>query len=534
MPARRVLATVAITTLSIAAVSLGAMIGAASAGADPHSADTYVAPGGTDLSNNCTSFHNPCQTISYALTQTPAGRTINVAAGTYDENLAIGRDVTIRGAGSGQTIIQPSLLPAGDSDTDSTTPQLAIVDITGTTSASLQSLTVDGSAASPLFDSLSLGCSSDYVGIYYHDASGSLQDVDVKNIVLPTDLFGCQDGLGIYVATDSGSDTPSNVTMSDVAVTNYDKNGITCDDIGTFCSISNSQITGIGPTPLIAQNGIQVWGGSADIANNEVIGNNYTNPDFPTYYTASIGVLVIDAAELTVTGNRLSANNTNLDAAEYGTSPSGALAPAPRRWEISNNVASDATTSVPFNYGVGDGIDIDSSSSNVSVTDNTVSNDPEFGIGLFGVSGATISSNIAQGDGYGLYVGGPGSAYLYNLPYYGIPNVPGAQNSTDNSINSNRTTDNTQVGIYADSDTYSNTFHQNDATGNGTTDVVDVSTPGAPPAAPVGTDGTANYWMDTTCATSSPSGLCNTPTPHGSHGPPPGHHNGPGPARGRR
>jgi hypothetical protein len=115
----------------------------------------------------------------------------------------------------------------------------------GTASVSLQGLTIDGSAASTEFT----GCGSDFVGVYYHDASGSLNDVDVTNVELPTELFGCQDGLGIYVAIDAASVTPSNVTMSDVSVTSHDKNGITCDDVGTVCAIGDSQVSGIGPTP---------------------------------------------------------------------------------------------------------------------------------------------------------------------------------------------------------------------------------------------------------------------------------------------
>ena len=68
-------------------------------------------------------------------------------------------------------------------------------------------------------------------------------------------MFGCQDGLGVYVASDAGAH--STVIMTTDTVQPYDKNGITCDDVGTTCTIESSTVTGIGATPLIAQNGIQ-------------------------------------------------------------------------------------------------------------------------------------------------------------------------------------------------------------------------------------------------------------------------------------
>ena len=71
------------------------------------------------------------------------------------------------------------------------------------------------------------------MGAYYHDASGSMTNDTVTEINMPTDLFGCQGGLGVYVTTDSGSASRVALTMTADNVNNYDKNGITCDDPGT-------------------------------------------------------------------------------------------------------------------------------------------------------------------------------------------------------------------------------------------------------------------------------------------------------------
>ncbi|TVQ09218.1 MAG: hypothetical protein EA364_14420 [Balneolaceae bacterium] len=70
-----------------------------------HAQNRYVAPDGTN-SGNCSAGSSPCATIVYALNWSEQGDVIHVQAGTYTETLFIGKNVTIRGAGAGETIIQ--------------------------------------------------------------------------------------------------------------------------------------------------------------------------------------------------------------------------------------------------------------------------------------------------------------------------------------------------------------------------------------------------------------------------------------------
>ena len=71
---------------------------------------------------------------------------------------------------------------------------------------------VDGSGAQSQFTD----CSEDFTGVYYHDAVGQLTNDTIRNIELPTADFGCQDGLGVYVASDPG--TNSSVAMTGLNV----------------------------------------------------------------------------------------------------------------------------------------------------------------------------------------------------------------------------------------------------------------------------------------------------------------------------
>jgi hypothetical protein len=70
----------------------------------------YVATTGTDIGDNqCDVALNPCLTIQHAIEVACAGDTINVAAGTYKENIVVDKGVTLAGAGQGSTIVQPAL-----------------------------------------------------------------------------------------------------------------------------------------------------------------------------------------------------------------------------------------------------------------------------------------------------------------------------------------------------------------------------------------------------------------------------------------
>jgi parallel beta-helix repeat protein len=410
----------------------------------------------------------PCATISYALTKAPSGATIKVAAGTYPEQLVIDKNVSIVGVVN-QTVIEPSVVPLADSDTDSSQPQYAIVDATSGATVNLTNLTVDGQAAQGQFNS----CVNDFVGVYYHDASGTMTADTVTNVELPPADFGCQDGLGVYVASDAGHH--SSVGMNYDTVTNYDKNGITCDDPGTDCSILGSAVTGIGPTGLIAQNGIQFYdadGGS--IMGTTVTGDSYTGG----FYTAA-GLLIISTGTLNVSGNTVTNSDVNI---YLGTDGSG---PTPGVWSVTSNTVTGATDKVPGGYvGFGDGIQLDSTSNPVTIKGNTVTGGAENGISVFSASGATLSKNKTNNNrGDGIYIGGPGS-------FVGTP-------STGNTISTNTVQKNGQDGILADSHSASNQFSANVLKNNTFYDIDDM--------------GTGNTWTANTCTPvgdSNPGGLC--------------------------
>jgi parallel beta-helix repeat protein len=459
--------------LSALAVVVGAglafMAPVTSAGASSGGTLFVNATSGHDV-GTCRLSNHPCQTIAYALTQATNNSTIQASSGSYPQQLVITSNVTITGPTTGSpAIINPTSLATSDTDSDSSQAQFAIVDVKSATSVKLKHLTVDGSAAQGQFT----GCADDYVGVYYHDASGSLANDSIKNVELTPSLFGCQDGLGVYVNADSG-DT-SHVTMKTDSVTAYDKNGITCDDQGTTCSVTGSTVTGVGPTNLIAQNGIQLF----DAAQGTISGNHVTDNSYELSGASATGLLLYDVGAQSVTSNTISANDENVYLGSDGTGPTEGA------WTVSGNTITGATDNVPGGAsGYGDGIDVDSTSNSVSITNNTVTTGAENGISLFSTSGVQVTGNTTNGNvDDGIYVGGPGSIVTTA--------------ATDNTVLDNTSNKNGQDGILADTLSSANTFTGNLLKKNVRYDVEDL--------------GTGNHWSSNTCAPlndSNPAGLC--------------------------
>jgi parallel beta-helix repeat protein len=438
----------------------------------------YVNGGTGSDTGTCRLISHPCKTITYALSQasTIATSTIRVAGGNYPEALTITKPLTIVGNGatsvngSTPTVLNPAM-SALVTDTDpnhSTTPEV-IVDVNGTTGVTLKNMAVSGTNAQSQFGD----CTKNFMGVYFHNASGSMNLMAVTGIQLPTALFGCQDGLGVYVASDTGS---SSVMMNGLTVNTFDKNGITCRDAATSCTVTNSHVTGIGPTSLIAQNGIEGYGiASITLTNDTVKRDSYTGPNGPAQAT---GLLVLDVGTVSATSNHLSLNDINGYFADDGTGPPAGT------WTITGNTVASATQ--PGGQpGYGDGIVLDSTTNAVTISGNTVTASKEYGIALYGASTAQVTGNTVTGSkSDGIYVGGPGSSIT---------------TSSGNTISNNTSNSNHGDGIHADANSASNTFSGNTTHYNLLYDLQDGATPGS------------NTWSSDTCLPandSNPAGLC--------------------------
>ena len=244
--------------------------------------------------------------------------------------------------------------------------------------------------------------SQDFVGVYFANASGSLNDVTVTDIQQPAGSFGDQPGANgdIYAVSCTGGSCPastgsSSVTLTEVTATNYDKNGITCDGAATSCTVSGSTVTGGGGTagtpPLSdqAQNGIQgAYGATASITTTTVSGNAYTcnGVENGSCYSAS-GILGYQDGGLSVTHSTVTANDDGI----VPDVDTGAVT-------ISNNTVTDGTDA---SVGSAQGIEPveDGSTVPVTISDNTVTGNDGGGIYNYETgSHLTESGNTVKND----------------------------------------------------------------------------------------------------------------------------------------
>jgi parallel beta-helix repeat protein len=397
------------------------------------------------------------------------GKTICIASGTYPEQLAItGSGIQLIGLGSqdNPTIIQPTMVATNTYDTATNQPIAAIILVGYYTAMSisgvvLQNLVVDGSAASSSFTS----CAYDYMGILYQDASGDVLGNVVENIYLPPGLAGCQSGQGVFVQTESGQS--SAVSISGNEVTNYDKNGITCNEDSTTCWISSNTVYPLATYQyIIASNGVQIaYGATGTVSDNTIGGNDYCaqNGGPATCSTVATGILTYESTGVSVSGNSLYSN----DVGAYLQADSGTVS-------VNNNLATGGS------YG---GIVLDTESG-ASATSNTAVQNGVNGIELDSTTGSTISGNEANQNGQGSTTldGWTGGSGFYLC---GDASCGGA--STGNSVDGNTANNNIGYGIYD---------------GTGTT------------AANVQNSYSNNHCSGNTLDGSSPPGLCYTPPYH--------------------
>jgi hypothetical protein len=166
--------------------------------------------------------------------------------------------------------------------------------VENSTGVTISHLTVDGNG------NALLGCGTNLIGIYFKNSAGKITDSVARNQILDAGDQGCQVGLGIDVESDSG--TPV-VSVSNNSVHNYQKNGITASGPGTgggpAMAITSNTVIGIGATPVIAQNGIQIGLGSTGKATSNAVADDiYTGGN-----SAGAGILIYASTGLTVSGN---------------------------------------------------------------------------------------------------------------------------------------------------------------------------------------------------------------------------------------
>jgi hypothetical protein len=234
--------------------------------------------------------------IQDAIDAASPGDHIRICKGTYVEQLTIRKALDID-ADSG-AVLMPNAMKQNTTSLFSGAPIAAAILVADATNVSISGLTVDG-----VNNGIS-GCTPDLEGITFQNASGSVNRAAIRNFKLGAGLGGCQSGTGLFVQ--SGGGMISKVEIEDCTIHDFQKNGITANEVGTTAFIRRNVVTGIGATAAIAQNGIQIgFGAVGAIAKNVVTNNLFSTCTAVASCTAvATNILVEQSDGVEVSGNR--------------------------------------------------------------------------------------------------------------------------------------------------------------------------------------------------------------------------------------
>jgi|HubBroStandDraft_1064217.scaffolds.fasta_scaffold00069_38 hypothetical protein len=338
-------------------------------------------------------------TIQSAVTASKAGTIIQICPGTYPEQVAIDKNLTIEGVADGTTQDAAVILPpagglivnAADFDNGGF-PTAAQVFVEDSALVTISNLTVDGTGMGIA------ACTPDPVGILFQNASGTVNHVAVRNQALPPADAGCQSGLGIFVQT--ATNFTSTVIVENSSVHNYNKNGITGNDPGTTLTVTGSYVQGSGPVPNIAgQNGIQLgFGAAGKINNNTVIDNIYFDPSVATVSD----ILLYDTANnsgITVNTNTVGNSQVPIGLITYFDNPPN----YGNGVTVNGNKIFGSSLGTPTPQYTADSIDVCTNGN--AITNNTIFNSDESAVhfdascgNLFGMGTNTGEDNVASGN----------------------------------------------------------------------------------------------------------------------------------------
>lgn len=320
--------------------------------------------------------------IQDAVDAAAPGSQIRVCKGTYVEQVSISKPLDLE-ADSG-AVLMPASMQANASSLSSGRAIAAALLVSNTTNVTIRGLTLDGAN-----NGIS-HCAPDLMGIFFQDASGEIDRVAARNFKLSSSLNGCQSGTGIFVQ--SGNGGVSQVEIHRSTIHDFQKNGITANEIGTSASIDGNVVTGMGPTTGAAQNGIQIGFGAGGAIQNNTVTNNVWAPctAVATCTSVATNILVEQSDGILVKDNVVGISQVNIfihgnlgQALENRTSSTNVFDGI----HIEGDQAQVKRNDV-FN-GAQSGIFIDGN--NNVVQHNTIT---EAGVGILKIAGST--SNLIQ------------------------------------------------------------------------------------------------------------------------------------------
>src|SRR6266480_2225877 len=422
-----------------------------------------------------------CPTAQYtssqmAVNDAQPGDHIDVCPGTYKEQVIIsgsGKDnIQLRSTKQWAAVIQAPMVMVPDPADNGFFTILRISDAHNVT---ILAFTITGPGPT--------ACGSLHYGVRVdHGGSANILGnhiTDIRDQKTAGELSGCQNGMGVVVGGHFNDVTFStgSARIEGNLVEKYQKNGVVVGGFGSSAVIAANRVLGFGPSPTIAQNGIEVLqDATAQVKHNFSSGRVYTGPRVDE----ATGVLPFFAGTADINHNTVAQNDVGVYVFESAT---GSL----------TSLNHNRTRSSTF-----DGILLDLTD-NATVQENFTEQNRGPGIGLYeGASTNTVENNQIERNSTDF----SSTHCPITLPpcYGGGILLHDASSNTvrGNHVRNNGTfsvLDNTD-GIRVNAPSSENVIASNHLRGNVNHDCHDASTPAS------------NTWVDNHGETSSPGGLC--------------------------
>jgi hypothetical protein len=231
------------------------------------------------------------------VTAAAAGDTIRVCRGTYPEQVTIPggkNNLTLHSVSHWHAIIKAPVLMLDVK---------AIVRVSMSQNVTIRGFEISGPGSG--------GCDSLRYGVRVDDGGSANiignHIVDIRDLLPPPNVSGCQNGVAVLVGRNAEGTTGSALIQGNV-IERYQKNGPTVDNTGSFAQITHNVVRGVGPTGTIAQNGIQVSRGAhAVVEHNWVADHTYALAPA----TGSTGVLLFGPGDVRVAHTTSIRNDDN-------------------------------------------------------------------------------------------------------------------------------------------------------------------------------------------------------------------------------
>jgi hypothetical protein len=242
--------------------------------------------------------------IQDAVNAASAGDSIQICPGTYIEQVSITKPLQLNG--NNGAIIRPSNVAANSTGLASGQAIAAIILVQDTAGVTIRNVIIDG-ANNGISE-----CAPDLIGVFYRNASGELSHVAVRDVKLNSTLNGCQSGSAILVQSANGVN--SVVAIAESSIHDYQKNGITANEVGTQVTIEGNVVTGLGPTTGATQNGIQIGFGAAGSIRHNTVANHIWSPcvSLQSCDFKSDDILVFQSNGVSVDHNAIGVSQTGI------------------------------------------------------------------------------------------------------------------------------------------------------------------------------------------------------------------------------